>query len=67
MNTTTSRHLTKEDLYRTILLEEGCDVVQNRQPRPARRAPRSGVTVYAAQASRWVPQFRVLFGDGLAG
>lgn len=68
MDTTTQcRHLTSEDLYRTILLEEGCDVRATGSERPAPSRRCRGVTVYSAEATRWVPQFRVMFGDLLAG
>lgn len=68
MNTTIScRHLTTRDLYRTILLEEGCDPEARRTSRPASATLQRDVTVYSAEASRWVPRFRVLFGDSMAG
>ena len=64
---TCCRHLTNEDLYRTILLEEGCDVAAPSRRQPTPPAVRNGVTVYSAGSNHWIPQFRVMFGDAYAG
>lgn len=61
------RHLTNQDLYRTILLEEGCDVDASQASRPKPASRTNGVTVYSAESAHWVPRFRVMFGESLAG
>lgn len=61
------RHLSSEDLYRTILLEEGCDVEAPRRIRPVPAPLWTTLSVNAADSARWLPRLRLWFGDSFAG
>lgn len=60
------RHLDAVDLYRTILLEEGCDLEAPRTLRPA-PVVRAEMALYTSEAPLWMPRLRIWFGDSFVG
>ncbi len=60
---TDHRHFTQRELYRTILLEEGCDLEAPRRERPAPATFGYSAPPYAVDGVGWMPRLRLWFGE----